>query len=423
MAEELALLGGRPVFAAPPKPRPRLTAEERGRVAAVLESAEWSRVGDDWPQPELDALEAEWAAQHGTKEGVAVSSGTAGLMLVLQALRIPGGDEAIVPAYGCPAVDVAVLAAGLTPIHADIDPYTYCMSPTAVAGAVTPRTAAIVAVHFAGQPAHLASLARIAERNGLVLIEDACLSPGARYEDKPVGAWGRAGVFSLGVHKPISAGEGGVVVTSDPALARGVRQLRSLGADPDSGEIPRAGNNHRLSALAAAVARPQLARLDSDLAKRAAAARLLTTALEGQPAWQPLSLAARVSRHAWAQFWLRLDEELAGTARESVLAALHAEGVPAFPGWPQPNYSHGFYTPERAGEWLRAHNSGREPRHYLQIHCPEAENAAFGAAMLLDFGLLNQDATTLQYVAEALQKVASQLHQIRNYAYPTLSID
>src|SRR5262245_55840292 len=137
----LALFGGTPVRTAMPEPRPRLTAAEADQArAAVLGASDWSRAGDDWPLPCLDRLEEQWAAAHGARHAVAVSSGTAALTLILRGLGRATGDEVLVPAYGCPAVDVAVLAAGFTPVHVEIDANTYAMSPPAAAAAVTPRT-------------------------------------------------------------------------------------------------------------------------------------------------------------------------------------------------------------------------------------------------------------------------------------------
>lgn len=409
MGDVLALFGGIPIRTEFPTARPRLTAKEARALADVLRDAEWSRAGDDWPLPAVETLEEQWARAHGVEHAVAVASGTAALTLVLRALRIPAGDEVIVPAYGCPAVDVAVLAADLTPIHADLDPSTYALSPTAVAGAVTSRTAAIVAVHFAGQPVHLHPLSRVAERYGIALVEDACLAPGAEYEGRPVGTWGRAAVFSLGVSKPISGGEGGLAVTGDPALAAEIRRLRSHGADPETGEIDRPTGNYRLSALAAAAVLPQLARLEDDTQRRSAAARQWVEELRDLPVWRPLALDPRATRHAWAQFWLRWDESASGVSRERLVAAVRAEGIPLHLGWSLPNYSHPMYTPERAAEWLRARNSGRDPDHYLHACCPHAERAAFQESLLLDFPLLNGDAGAISNTAAALRKVAMNL--------------
>jgi dTDP-4-amino-4,6-dideoxygalactose transaminase len=409
---KLALLGGTPIRTSFPEPRPRLAPAETAPLTRALQGGDWSRAADDWPLPHLDLLEERWAAAHGAAHAVALSSGTAALTLVLRALRLLPGDEVLVPAYGCPAVDVAVLAAGLTPIHVEIDPDTYCLSPVAAAAVVTPRAAAMVAVHFAGQPAHVEALARVADRHGLALVEDACLAPGARFKDRPVGGWGRAAVFSLGVRKPVSAGEGGLVVTGDGALAEKLRRARNLGIDGETGEITEASGNYRLTALQASVALPQLARLDEDTRRREEAAARLSAAVEGSPAFRPLECHSQVTRHAWAQFWLRCDEEAGGVPRERVVEAVQAEGIPLFPGWPRPNYTLQVYTPARAAEWLRARGSGRDADHYGRTRLPHAERAAFQEALLLDFPLLDAGPEGIRDAAEALAKVSERLEDL-----------
>jgi len=388
--------------------RSRLTPEEARAVASVLRESEWSRLGDDWPLPHVDLLEARWGEAHGGTHAVAVSSGTAALTLALEALALPTGDEVLIPAYGCPAVDVAVLAAGLTPIHVDIDPATYSMSPVAAAAAVSARTAAIVVVHFAGQPSRLRSLASIAERQGLALIEDACLAPGAAYAGKPVGSWGRAAAFSLGVRKPISSGEGGMVVTTDAALAERVRCGRSLGSNPNTGDLLRPTGNYRLSSLQAAVALPQLARLESDRLRREQAADLWTEALRAVDALQPLARDPQAT-HCWSQFWLRFDEARGGMSRDKLLGAAHAAGLPLFAGWPRPNHTLGVYTPQRSVSWLRERGSGRGANHYEQTHCPNAEHAAFNEAVLLDFPSLIAESAAARRTAERLAKLGELL--------------
>ncbi|MGV3723604.1 MAG: DegT/DnrJ/EryC1/StrS family aminotransferase [Actinomycetota bacterium] len=386
--------------------RSRLTVEEALAAASVLREAEWSRLGDDWPLPAVDLLEARWAAAHGSAHAIAGSSGTAALTLTLQALGGPTGDEVLIPAYGCPAVDAAVLAAGLTPVHVDLDPATYGMSPIAAAAAVTARTAAMIVVHFAGQPARLRSLASVAERQGIALIEDACLAPGGRYGGGSVGAWGHAAVFSLGVRKPISAGEGGLITTTDAALAERLRRSRSLGADPESGDLLATTGNYRLTALQAAVALPQLARLEADRLRREQAAELWTTSLGVDGALQPLDRDPQAT-HCWAQFWLRCNEELGGMSREQLVETAQAMGLPLFAGWSRPNHTLGVYAPQRAVSWLRERGSGREPAHYEHTHCPHAEHAAFNEALLLDFPTLNAGAEDVGLIAERLERLAA----------------
>jgi dTDP-4-amino-4,6-dideoxygalactose transaminase len=304
-----------------------------------------------------------------------------------------------------------VHAADLTPVHVDIDRATYCISPSAAAAAVTPRTAALVAVHFAGQPAGLDRLARIAGRSGIALIEDACLAPGAAFQGRTVGSLGRAAVFSFGVRKPVSAGEGGIVTTSDPSLAAALRRLRSFGADAD-GEIWQPSGNYRLTELQAAAVLPQLARLEEDRKARADAARLISEQLAPLPVLRPLELDPGVTRHGWGQLWMRYHEELAGVSRQRFVEAVHAEGIPLFPGWGRVNYTLGFYQAPRAAAWLEARASGREPEHYERTVCPHAEHAAFTEALLLDFPILDADHAVAQDAAEALTKVASNLEAL-----------
>lgn len=412
--EKLAILGGAPVRTEPPTPRPRLTANEQHALFLAAGGADWSLPEPSGTLPCLDALEQRWAEAHGAIHAVTVSSGTAGLSLVLQALQFYPGDEVLIPAYGCPAVDVAVLGAGLTPIHVDIDPATYGINPLAAAAAVTARTAALVAVHFGGQPARIRALAQVAERNGLALIEDACLAPGAAADGKPVSAWGRASVFSFGVRKPLSAGEGGLVTTNEGALAGRVRRLRSLGADPETGEIAVPTGNFRMTELQAAVLLPQLARLEADRRRREAAAARLAEAVSPFPWLKPLAAGPDVTHHAWAQFWLRLDEA-AGVTRRRFVEAVQAEGIPLFEGWPHPNYCHPMYTRERAAAWLPARESGRAADHYEQTACPLAERAAFSEALLFDFPTLDADEPVLTDTVRALRKVGEQIEALREF--------
>jgi perosamine synthetase len=242
----LALLGGEPVRAQPWPSRPVLTAREAASIGGVLRATTWSALpGDeececalpDLPGsglPYRDRLEQQVARAHGVRFGVAVASGTTALTLALRALDLAGGDEVLVPAYGCVAPEMAVLAAGGVPVHVDIHPDDYAIDPAALTPALSGRARALIVVHFAGRAADLRAIAAAAP--GLAVVEDASLAPGAARAGRPVGSAGRAATFSFGVDKPLHAGEGGLVVTDDIRVATRCRRLRSLGLDPETGD-------------------------------------------------------------------------------------------------------------------------------------------------------------------------------------------
>jgi dTDP-4-amino-4,6-dideoxygalactose transaminase len=187
---------------------------------------------------------------------------------------------------------------------------------------------------------------------------------------------------------------------------------RETSSDPETGDIVRPSGNYRLTALQAAVALPQLARLDRDVGRRAAAAAALAEALVA-PMFRPLARDPRVTRDSYAQFWIRYDPEAGGVSRERVARAVQAEGIPLFTGWCRPGYTHQVYTPGRAAKWLRERGSGRDPHHYERACCPGAERAAFDEALLLDFPILDGAAEVIRDAAAALTKVAEGLPSLR----------
>ncbi|HWW75339.1 MAG TPA: DegT/DnrJ/EryC1/StrS family aminotransferase, partial [Pyrinomonadaceae bacterium] len=181
---------------------------------------------------EVEAFERAFADYVGARECVGVSNGTAAIQLALQACGVGAGDEVVVPANTFFATAEAVSTAGATPVFVDCDPTTYNIDAGKIEAAVTPRTRAVIPVHLYGQPADLDAVFEVAERHGLVVIEDAAQAHGARYKGERVGARGRAGCFSFYPGKNLGAyGEGGAVVTDDAGVARRVRMLRDHGSE------------------------------------------------------------------------------------------------------------------------------------------------------------------------------------------------
>jgi perosamine synthetase len=202
--------------------------------------------------------------------GIAVSSGTAGLHLCIRALGIGAGDEVIVPSFTFVAAANAVRYEGATPVFVDIESRHLNMDAGCIEAAITSRTRAIVAVHTFGCPADMQAILAIARRHRLFVIEDACEAIGATCRGKPVGSFGDAAVFAFYPNKQITTGEGGMVVTGDPRLAREIRAMRNHGRyeSDDWHQHSILGYNYRLSEIQCALGCAQMRRIGEILERR-----------------------------------------------------------------------------------------------------------------------------------------------------------
>ncbi len=272
-AEKLAIDGGTPVRREPILPGwpggLLIGAEERAQVLEVLDSQSLYRHYGPRPRHKAAELETGFARAIGSRHALAVTSGTAALVVGLAALGIGPGDEVIVPTYTWVATINAVVALGAVPVFADIDE-SLTIDPAAVEAAITPATAAIVPVHMRGAAADMGRLTAIAERRGLVILEDAAQAVGGWFRGRRLGTFGKLGAFSLQYHKVITTGEGGMVVSDDTALfERAVRyhdqgsvRIEELDELIPEGSPLLIGLNFRMGELTAAVGVAQLAKMD-----------------------------------------------------------------------------------------------------------------------------------------------------------------
>lgn len=335
----LAIDGGTPVRA-PDRPLPTVMeaagrtigAEEEQAVLRVLRSGMLSGV---WGT-EVHALTAEFEALTGAAHAVACSSGTAAVHLAVAAVDPEPGDEIVVPPLSDMGSVTPVLAQNAVPVFADVDPLTGNLDPSAVAAAITPRTRAVVAVHLFGKPARIEELRALADRAGIMLVEDcaqAYLAPVRPGEpDGPqVGTVGHVGAFSLQQHKHITTGDGGLVTTGDADLATRMRRFADKGWPRETGERAylHYALNYRMTELVAAVAREQLKKLPSVIERRRQAAAALARALG---AVDGLRLPADDGDHVYWYLPLLVDG-LDRAGLERYAAALTAEGVPAIAGY------------------------------------------------------------------------------------------
>lgn len=306
-----------------PLSAPDITDAEISAVTRVLRSGRLS-LG-----PQLEAFENAIAAYTNAKHAVGVSSGTAGLHLVLRALGLKEGDEVILPSFTFIAAANVLRYERVTPVFVDIDKATLNLDPALVQRAITGRTRAILAVHNFGVPADMEGLAAIARRHNLLLIEDACEALGAEWRGKKVGSIGDAGVFAFYPNKQITTAEGGVVVTQNPKVAARIHSLRNHGRTDTGDWLQHAetGYNYRLSELHAALGVAQMQRLEEILLRRGEIARRYTERLKQCDALvlPPLELPDR--RIGWFVYVVRLNEKYSRADRDRIILRMAEKGI------------------------------------------------------------------------------------------------
>lgn len=229
----------------------------------------------------VEEFEDQFATFCCSRHGIAVDSGLSALELALRAFDVGPAHEVITAANTFIATALAISATGATPVLVDIDPVTYNIDPQLVRKAITPQTKAILPVHLYGQPADMDPILEIAQEHGLVVIEDACQAHGARYKGKRAGSLGHAAAFSFYPGKNLGAyGDGGMIVTNDPALADKLRMLRNYGQRKKYQHEIR-GFNHRLDTLQAEILKVKLKHLDDWNASRRLHAQQYCELLQG----------------------------------------------------------------------------------------------------------------------------------------------
>jgi perosamine synthetase len=302
-------------------------------IAAVVEvlKSDWLTTG-----PKVGEFESAFAANVGAAHAVAVSNGTAALHAAMFALAIQPGDEVIVTPMTFAASANCVLYQGGTPVFADVLPDTLLIDPVQVEAKITPRTKAIVAVDYAGQPCHYDQLRELADRYNLKLVADACHAIGGSYRGQPVGTLADLNTFSLHPVKHMTTGEGGVITTHDATLANRMRVFRNHGITTDHRQRSQAGSffyemvelgyNYRITDFQCALGLSQLNKLADSVAMRRQLAALYDEALKPLPFVKPLAIN-KDCQHAYHLYVVQVDTAALGVSRAEVFAALRAENI------------------------------------------------------------------------------------------------
>ena len=345
--DKLAIFGGTPARTAPLKPYNSIGNAEVEAVRRVAETGQLSGFyGSLGPQflggSVVQDFEQAWRNKFGVRHAVSVNSATSGLYAAMGAIGLSPGDEVIVPPFTMSATVVAPLIYGGIPVFVDVDRDTFTLDLSAVEAAITPRTRAILAVNLFGQAARLRDLRDLADRRGIMLVEDNAQGPLAAEYGRYAGTIGHIGVFSLNYHKHIHTGEGGVCVTDDDTLARRLQLIRNhaesvVVADSVTDLVNMVGFNFRLSELSAAVGIEQLREAENHVGRRVHVGERLSEGIADLEGLQA-PLAREGCRHVYYVWALRVDAERLGATREQFSTALAKEGFPHFCGYVAPLY-------------------------------------------------------------------------------------
>jgi len=315
-----------------PFSRPSISREAIDEVVACLESG-WITTG-----PRVKKFEEDLKRYFGAPHALALSSATAGLHLALLALELKPGDEVITTPMTFAATLNTIVLAGGRPVLVDVEPDTYNMDMSKLAGAITKQTRAIMPVHFAGLPVDLDPLYQLADKHGLRVIEDAAHAIGTEYKGKRIGAYGDTQVFSFHPNKNMTTGEGGCVVTRDDKLAEKIALLRFHGMDREawnrfgkSGsqhyEIITPGLKYNMMDIQAALGLHQLPALDGFIKRRTELALRYQKLLAGWPQWTRPGTPAFAHRHAWHLYTPLINPVVAGMDRDGFMQGMKQRNI------------------------------------------------------------------------------------------------
>jgi dTDP-4-amino-4,6-dideoxygalactose transaminase len=407
---ELALLGGKPVRERPYPSWPDYGTEEAESLLSVLRSGSWGGYNE-----KVEEFEAAFAELHRVIHAVSCANGTVALEVVLKALDIGEGDEVIVPAITFISTASTVLLCRGWPIFTDVLPTSLSLSPAAVEAAITPRTKAIVAVHFGGQPADMDALSEIARRHGLALVEDAAHAHGALWRGTPVGNFGQAATFSFQAFKLVTSGEGGIILTNSRDLAERAWSYCNQGRRKGGGwfEHYSLGTNYRMTGFQAALLTVQLAKLPEQTRKRQANVALLRTLLKELPGLELHEDDARATSQPHYLVTLRYrSDAFGGVPRDLFLRALVAEGIPAQPSYPYPLYRNPMFRRENLPAWARRQEP---PQPYESLFLPESEKFC-ADGIWLEHHLFLGDRRDVEDIVAAGKKIAQHAAKLRSCA-------
>jgi len=404
----LAIKGGEPVRTTPFPVWPIWGDEEIENLTQVIKSGKWGSLNGS----QTGEFEKKFAEFQDAKYGILTNSGTTALRLALTAADIGPGDHVLVPAYTFIASASSIVEAGGVPIFVDIDPNTYNMDVAKAEAAITEKTRAIMPVHFAGRPADMDAILALAEKKGLVVIEDAAQGWGSEWNGTRVGALGTAGCFSFQSSKNINAGEGGIILTNDELVEKMVRSHNNCGRSEDGlwYEHFYFGGNTRITEFQSAVLLAQLGRYQEQMHIRQENHNYLNQQLDEIEGVEILAQDKRITSHSSHLYIFKYKKEhFAGKSKASFIEAMKKEGIPTSPGYSIPLYKQPVFEKKAFGP------RGRQidlPVDYKSVVCPETEMACYEEAVWFTQNVLLGTTQDMDDIVAAIGKIKDNAEQL-----------
>jgi len=381
---------------------PQADEREAELLRMVLESPQWGGF-----HPFIEEFERSFAAYQQSSYGISAFNGTVTLELALEVLGVGAGDEIIVPAISFVSTATAVSRVDALPVFVDIEPHSFNIDPARVRQAITPKTKAVIGVHFGGALCEVGELGEICREYGLAFLEDAAHAHGAEWDGRRAGTFGVSGSFSFQNGKVLSCGEGGMLVSSDAEFAERAHSIANCGriAGRSFYEHHRIGTNFRISAFQAAVLLAQFERLPDQIARRTANAELLKCLLDDvrEISWQKQPAAMTQNPH-----YLLAGRIRDSRSRDEFCRALSEAGVPCTPFYPHTLYENPAY---------------REAACRV-MPCPVAKDCIRDAfwlphrVLLADEETIRQVATVIRCAAKGNQRFAGSVPDASPVAEP-----
>jgi dTDP-4-amino-4,6-dideoxygalactose transaminase len=419
---KLAIAGGAPLRTRPFTEWPQFDDRERDAILAVLESRNWG--GYPFPNEMASRFSRRFAEHQGSKHALCAANGTVTLEIALKAIGIGPGDEVIVPAYTFEATAAPVLRLGAIPVFVDVLPDNYCIDPDAASAAITSNTRAIIPVHLAMSMADMDSLSELAVRHDLKLVEDCAHAHGAKWRGKGAGSIGDAGSFSMQSSKLMTAGEGGVITTSDDEIFELCESYVNCGraSQTDRYRHRILGFNYRMTEFQAAILLTQLERLPAQTELRAARANRLSEGLSALPGISLIARDDRLTTQAVYQFVFKYNAEaFGGASRDRFVAALEAEGIPAEGRFYEPIYRSPLFQID-PGDFPSLSGLGTSDLPWARTRCQVAEHAAYSESVWIPHQLFLGTEQDVDQIVDAVEKIQSNIDELLSAEHPLIQI-